>query len=380
MNVEALKKRLEDIRAKIQEAFEAVMENASDDDVRKYENLIRLQRQTEDELALAEKADRDRGGRKPAGLDEKAGETKTEKLSEREDFGRRIVEAVSLGTTFTGLLPRESASNIQMKKEKLARLRGLCTVHQASGDYTVLVEGDSATVNYVAENAQITESSPSVKPIGLSALKLAALVKVSREFMNDLQVDVMAYLEDQLARAFARKEDNEILFGAGTSSSKSAMRGIVTNAASGNIVTAAASDTVTWEEVKKMVHALKAYRTNATIVCSQVFLDIVHSFKDGDTYMFPQGQPVTQIMGIPVVVSDVFPTMAASTVVAVVGDFSYYHIMDRQSIEIATLYERYADYDQIGIRVVERIDGDFFQDAFAVLKTGTASSQIGQQG
>ena len=183
----------------------------------------------------------------------------------------------------------------------------------------------------------------------------------------------MAYLVDVLSLAFAKKEDHDILFGAGTSSSKNALRGISTNQTT-NVVTAASATTVTWEEVKQAIQMLKSYRSGATITCGQAFLDICHSFKDGDTYMFPQGQSITQILGVRVVVSDEFPALEANAVAMIVGDFSYYHILDRQGLEITTLNELYAATDQVGIRALERIDGDMgIKDAFAVLKMGAGA-------
>ena len=369
MNKEMLKKMLESVQGKVQEAFTRMIETASDEDVKKYENLLKqakdLQEQLDDIEALEEKKEAEKQG-VPGKVQES--QKKGEELDEKTKFVKNLVEAVAKGTTFTGLLPREVANEIQRKKEQIARIRGLCTVHQATGDYTVYVEGDGATVTYVGEGAAIGETSPTIAPIGLSALKLGALVKVSREFIEDLGVDVMAYLVDVLSKAFAKKEDHDILFGAGTSSSKTALRGISTNVTA-NVVTAASETTVTWEEVKKFIQLLDSYRTNATLVCSQAFLDICHSFKDGSTYMVPQGQPITQIYGVKVVVSDEFPALAGGAVAAIVGDFSYYHILDRMGLEVVTLNELYAANDQVGIRALERIDGDIaIKDAFAVLK------------
>ena len=365
---EALEKRLAAIEKKVEEAFEKMLETASDEDVKKYEMLKKQAEEVMEEIetveALEEKEDLEEGGI-PNGIQK----DKPKALSEREQFGKNLVEAVSKGTTFSGLLPRECAQNIQMKKEKIARIRGLCTVHQANGEYTVMVEGDDVVVDYIEEAGTFGETTPSIKPIGLQALKLGALTKVSEEYIADLGVDVMGYIEDKFAKAFAKKEDKEILFGTGTSSSKTKIRGIATNAASGNIVTAASATTVTWSEIKSTIQKLKAYRTNAHIVCSQTLLDIIHEFKDGSTYMFPQQSEITQIMGIPVVVSDEFPALAAGAVAMIVGDFAYYHICDRKSIELKTLNELYAATGQVGIRGQERIDGDLaLTDAFAVLK------------
>lgn len=370
MKKKQLEAMLESVQNKVAEAFNKMLETAADEDVRKYELLLKqshdIEEQIEEAEALEEKEQLDNGG-VPGDLQKEGNRNKTN-LDEKTAFVKGLREAVAKGTTFTGLIPRDVANEIQRKKEQIARIRGLCTVHQATGDYTVYVEGDGATVTYVSEAAAIGETSPTITPIGLSALKLGALVKVSREFIEDLGVDVMAYLVDVLSKAFAKKEDNDILFGTGTGSSKTALRGISTNV-SANVVTAASATTVTWEEVKSLIQKLKSYRSNATLVCGQAFLDICHSFKDGDTYMFPQGLPITQIYGVRVVVSDTFPALAAGAVAAIVGDFSYYHILDRMGLEITTLNELYAANDQVGIRALERIDGDMsLKDAFAVLK------------
>ena len=367
---EQLQKRLEAIESKVQETFEKMLETASDDDVKKYEMLKKQADEIQEELdnieALEEKSQFEKGGI-PKKIVE--GKKDKEQLSEREQFGLSLVEAVSKGTTFSGLLPRECAQNIQMKKEKIARIRGLCTVHQANGEYTVMVEGDDVVVDYIDEAGTFGDTTPSIVPIGLQALKLGAITKVSEEYIADLGVDVMTYIEDKFAKAFAKKEDHEILFGTGTSASKTKIRGIATNVDSGNTVTAASSTTVTWTEIKNTIQKLKAYRSSAHIVCSQTLLDIVHEFKDGDTYMFPQQQEIKQIMGIPVEVSDECPALAAGAVAMIVGDFSYYHICDRQSIELRTLNELYAATGQVGMRGQERIDGDIaLKAAFAVLK------------
>lgn len=374
MDKKTLMAMLAKVKAKIKEKFETMLESSKDEDIKAYENLLKQAKDLEEKIALAEKEELEKEGEIPEGLEEGLDKDAKEKLDEKTKFVKGLVEAVSKGTTFQGLLPRDVAAAIQRKKEQIARVRGLCNVHSATGEYTVYVEGDTATVAYVGENAAIGETNPTVKPIGLAALKLGALVKVSREFIQDLGVDVMAYLTDVLSKAFAKKEDHEILFGAGTSSSKTALRGISVNVASSNVVTAAATDTVTWEEVKQTIQKLKAYRNGATIVCSQAFLDICHSFKDGNTYMFPQGQQITSIMGIRVVVSDEFPAIGSEAVAMIVGDFSYYHILDRQGLEVVTLNELYAANDQVGIRALERIDGDFVQDAFAVLKMKKATA------
>ena len=358
---ELLKMRLKQVEEKISAAFTAMLDSSSDEDVRAYEHLMDLAKDLKEEIAIEEKKELDEQGI-PNDVKDPTN------LSEREKFGKKIVEAVAKGTTFSGILPRECAKNIQMKKEKIALIRSLCTVHVASGEYTVWVEGDDVVVDYISEGGAFGETTPSIKGVGLAALKLGALTKVSEEYLADLGVDVMEYIEDKFAKAFAVKEDKEILFGKGTTSDKTKIRGITSNTSVAVVTTASATD-FTWEELKQTIQKIKSYRTNARLVCSTEFLDIVHSFKDGDSYMFPQQQRITQIRGIPVVESDVFPTIGSEAIACVIGDFSYYHICDRQSVELRTLNEAYAANGQVGIRGMERIDGDLtLPQAFAYMK------------
>lgn len=366
MNKEMIKKMLEQVRAAMEKAFAKMLETSSDDDVKRYENLCvqldKLNEQLKEAEALEEKNALFEKGK----TSENNQGTPAEKLDEKAKFVSDLREAVSKGSTFTGLIPRDVASAIQTKKAQIAKLRGFCTVHQATGDYTVYVEGDDVSVAYVGEGSAITETTPSIKPIGLSALKLGALIKVSSEYINDLAVDVLGYLTDKIARAFAEKEDSEILFGAGTSSSKTAIRGIDTNADVAK-VTAAATTAFTWTEVKKVIQELKAYRQNAILVMNSTTLDAIHEFKDGDKYIFDQNTQISQIMGCRVVLCDKMPTAAAGKTVIIAGDFSYYHLMDRQDLSVKTLYELYAANDQVGITAIERIDGDFSSFAFSKL-------------
>ena len=157
MKKKQLEAMLESVQNKVAEAFNKMLETAADEDVRKYELLLKqshdIEEQLEEAEALEEKEQLDNGG-VPGDLQKEGNRNKTN-LDEKTAFVKGLREAVAKGTTFTGLIPRDVANEIQRKKEQIARIRGLCTVHQATGDYTVYVEGDGATVAYVGEGAAI---------------------------------------------------------------------------------------------------------------------------------------------------------------------------------------------------------------------------------
>jgi len=349
-----LVKQMEQVQKAMETAFAKMLESASDEDVKKYENLCAQMEDLDKKLSEAEALEeKDNNKQTPSSLNEKQAKV----LEEKVKFVESLREAVTKGSTFTGLIPRDVSDQIQMKKNEISSLRKYCTVHQATGDYTVYVEGDDATVTYVGEGAALTETSPTIKPVALSALKLGCLVKVSSEFIADLAVDVMAYLVEKISKAFAVKEDHEILFGAGTTESKNNIRGVDTNT-SVSVVTAASATAFTWEEVKSTIQALGDYRSNAILIMNQATADTIQSFKDGTQYIFDQNSELKSILNRPIVKCKEMPSVGASKTVIIAGDFSYYHLLDREKLEIKTLNELFAANDMVGITATERVDGD----------------------
>lgn len=379
--IKELTEMLEGLTKKAAEKMAKYLESLSEEDRKAWEGLMDTKKKVEKELdeEKAKVAEEEKKKKEQQALDEKSGTKVPEGLrdvskkisEESQKFIKDLREAVQLGTRFVGSLPTEMATAIQTKMEQLAGIYSKCTIHKASGDYVVVVESEVVTVSYTAESTAISETSPNLKPIKLSALKLGGLARISSEMLSDLAVDVMGWITNEFAKAFARQMEHEILLGPGTDGDKTKIRGIITNAT--NIVTAASASEVTWEEVKKTVQAIKGYRTGATIVVSQQIHDQIHSFKDGSKYMFDQTRNIERIMGCPVLISDQMPAIAGDKAALVVGKFEYYHIADRQDVTIRVLEERYAEYDQVGVKATKRVDGDFVREAFAVLKMKAGS-------
>lgn len=379
--IEVLTKMLEGLTEKAAEKMTKYLESLSEEDRKAWENLMDTKKKVEEELEAekARVAEEEKKQKEQQALNEKNETMVPENLrgvgrkisEESENFIKGLREAVQLGTRFVGSLPTEMATAIQTKMEQLAGIYSRCTIHRASGDYVVVVESEVVTVSYTTESAAISETSPNLQPIKLSALKLAGLARISSEMLADLAVDVMNWITNEFAKAFARQMEHEILLGPGTDGDKTKIRGVITNAT--KTVTAASATVITWEEVKKTVQSIGAYRTGATIVVSQQIHDQIHSFKDGSSYMFDQTRNVERIMGCPVLISDQMPAIAGGKAALVVGNFAYYHIADRQDVTIRVLEERYAEYDQVGIKATKRVDGDFVKEAFAVLNLKAGS-------
>lgn len=355
---------IEKFRAKVDELMVNVLESTDDAAVKQMEMCVEKINEYQKKIDAIEEKE---------AFDQRESKAHEEKptLSESAKFVKRMLEAVALGTGFVDKLPTEMMAHIDEKKKTIAKLRNLCTVHSGiKGDVVFLADSTDLVVSYVAEGTAIGETGSAPTPVKLYALKLAALIKINNEFLEDITPNYITYLENKIAKALAEKEDHEILLGAGTASSKAAIRGIITNIASGQTVTAASASTITWAEVQATIAKINDYRSNATIVMSWAVADIIKGFKDGNgVYLFDQQKDLSYIGSIPVVISEQMPAVATKNAAMVVGDFSYYHLAERAGMEVKVLTERFADTDQTGVRFKERIDGDFgVAGAFAVLK------------
>lgn len=293
---------------------------------------------------------------------------------ESKAFVNRVIEAVSVGTSFAGTVPTEIASEIVRKRDLLAVIRGLSTVHQASGDYKITVEGQGVTVAYTAEGAAIADSTPDVSVLTLSSYKIAALVKASKEVLQDPAVNVQAYITDMIAKGISDFEENEFINGTGSSNNH--ITGILTTmslvANKGQVITAANASALTWADVAKIDAVLGAYAPNATLVMGAETANAIRLLQDGGGhYIFPQNESLSNVLGHPVRISKYMPKIATGASVIVAGDFSYYHIADRAGMDLQVLTELYAANDQVGLKATERLDAACaLPEAFCVVKMG----------
>lgn len=368
MNKEKLMKAIEEARAKTSTALEAVLTDNKDENLVAYKKALELESALEGQLMQLEKAE------KPSKVDPSLDDNKTPDMTEAKAWANKVMEAVAVGANYTDIIPTEISNQIQLKKGQYSKYRSFCTVHPCSGNYTFAVEGDGVSVAYVAEAGAISDSTPSLTPVTLSAYKLAALVKISNEAAKDPALNFVDYIVTVIAKGFALKEDAEILNGTGSANGH--ITGLVPSVAavSARVVeSAAGSASFTWAELKTFLEKLADYSANAKLVMNVATRTYIQGLKDDGKYIFDQSKPLDNIWGMPIIIDSVnMDAPASAKKVILGGDFAYYHIADRQDLTITTLSELYAANDQVGIKATQRIDGKCaLTDAFAILLCDT---------
>lgn len=362
MNAKELKDRIAQLKEAESKAMTAILENATEENVTKLNNLQKLRAESEAQLERVE-------GTSMVPDSEVGPKTS---LSESQKYCDRFKEAVTTGTNFSGALPREMYSSVIKKIGQFANVAGLCDYHKLISDLALPVESGLPSVDYVIEGGNIGESAPTTSTVLLSAKKLACIGKISNEAIADVGFDLVAYVEDTIARAIANKLDHEILFGTGVTSGESASTNCITGVTTVSGIKSLTSKTtlvITWDEVKKALSSLGGYASGCTIVISQEVADMIHDFKDGSgNYIFPQNEELTRIKGHPVKISDQMPAIAKAKVMMLAGNFQYYALGMREEMDIMLLDQLYQATDMTGVKATVRADGKVTQaEAFSVI-------------
>jgi HK97 family phage major capsid protein len=273
-----------------------------------------------------------------------------------------VLDALQIGTDSEGgyLVPDEFERTLVEALEDENIFRSLANVIiTSSGDRKIPVVATKGTASWVDEEGIIPESDDSFGQVSIGAYKLATLIKVSEELLNDSVFNLEAYITREFARRIGNKEEEAFFTGDGTGKPT----GILAATGGAQVgVTAAAAAAVTIDEVLDLFYSLKApYRNRAVFVLNDATIKAIRKLKDGNGQYLWQpslqaGTPDT-ILNRPIRTSAYMPVLAASAKSIVFGDFSYYWVADRQGRAFKRLNELYATTGQVGFLATQRVDG-----------------------
>lgn len=135
---------------------------------------------------------------------------------EHAEAERRAMQG-QLNTAGGILVPEILAANfIDLARDRSVAFRlGAKTIPMQSDSVIIARAAADPTYSMTQENVAITESTPSFDGINLVAKKLASLVVVSSEIIEDAP-NASQVLESMLVNAFAAELDRQILWGSGS--------------------------------------------------------------------------------------------------------------------------------------------------------------------
>jgi HK97 family phage major capsid protein len=278
----------------------------------------------------------------------------------RNNF-RNIRNVLSEGIDTDGgyLVPEEYDSRLIEGLEEENIFRRLGTTITTSGERKINIAGSKPAAAWIDEGEALTFGDAKFDQINLDAHKLHVAVKVTEELLYDNAFGLENYLIRQFSRALANAEEDAFLNGDGTGKPL----GIFAEEGGGEIgVTAASATEITADEIINLVYALKRpYRKKAKFIMNDATIAALRKLKDENGQYLWQpslqaGEP-DRLFGYEVMTSAYVPTIAAGKPVIAFGDFSFYWIVERTSMTVRTLRERFFEADQIGYLAFELLDG-----------------------
>jgi HK97 family phage major capsid protein len=311
--------------------------------------------------------------------------------------------AMSEGTNADGgFLPATEFYNQLIKKRFLTNgMRQVASVMPLGTFKTdIVLESTFATASYESEAASKTESSGQFSNVVLQPYTMRVFSRVSNELLADAPTrgpgfSIESILADQFGRVMGEKEEEAFVTGDG-SGKPSGILSYTASFGGGAItkVTTATNNVIVAQDLLNVVYSLpRQYRQNAKWVMTDTMFSKIRALlrvsavttttsgAAGGNYSpfdwsmgdgrLQDGEP-DRLLGYPVVCvakGPDFPAAGTARIMAAFGDFSYYHIGDRESISIKVARETYLANNQTGFFAFARHDGKASQlEAFRHLE------------
>lgn len=276
----------------------------------------------------------------------------------RNKMSYEVQNALSIGTDSEGgyLVPDEYERKLVQALEDEVFFRSLANVIKtSSGDRKIPIVTSKGEAAWIDEGGQFPESDDSFGQTSIGAYKLATMIKVSDELLNDSVFNIENYISKEFARRIGTKEEEAFFVGDG----KGKPEGLFGSA---DLGVTAATVNITFDDVMDLFYSLRApYRKKATWLLNDSTVKAIRKLKDGNgNYIWQpsvrDGEP-DRILNRPYRTSIYVPELATGNRVMAFGDYSYYWIADRQGRSFKRLNELYATTGQVGFLACERVDG-----------------------
>lgn len=273
---------------------------------------------------------------------------------------------------------------VEYDAQLTAKIQTLSAIRQASkimncGSFqrNIAVEADQMVAGWTAEAAAPSESSPTYAATTLTPKRLAGLLKVSNELIEDASArsfNMQSIIAEQAARILAETEELGFIAGTGANNQPTGVATISTVP-----TTASAIGGPTALQLIAFAYKVpRQYRKDSVILMNDAtaaFIRGLPNIANGTTNYFwansnDQNEP-DRLMGIPVYISAAFDSFGANKVVAMCGSFKNNCVIgQRSNFEMKTLRERFADSNQTAYLFQNRVDIALTNQAlaFAYLK------------
>jgi len=252
----------------------------------------------------------------------------------KEFYTNLKTEQLQEGTSDEGgyLVPEEYKMDIiNLAREQFFALRECTVVPMARNSMKLPKEATLAAVAWHSEEGTITAGEPTFAELDLDTKRLDGYARVTNELLQDSMIDIAGILSEQFSYAINEELDNQVLNGTGdpVSGLLTAAAGFST-ALTGDDFSTLSADNLS-AAIYKVVPGYE--KGNGKFVLGRLGLHYTRILKDSNNgYVFAKpgnGVPGT-VWEYPYILSTkVTNTSAASTALAIFGNFKYFYIGNR---------------------------------------------------
>lgn len=259
-------------------------------------------------------------------------------------------------------LPVSSENEYDKAINERSIFRRLATVMKVyKGGSTIYAVDSDDTVQIVPEghSIDVKDITSDFTNIPIESIKLAVILKLPHELVNDAAFDLNGYMVKRLARSYANAEDQYFINGSGDGEPE----GVLTKADIG-----VTTSEISYDDVIKLFFSVKPeYREKGVWLMNDETAQALRTMKD-DAGNYLWNQTNDTILGSPVCFSRFMPTDGKPIAF---GDFSYYWVVRRSPMTVRLLRELFALHGQNGYLTFEFIDGKLIRpEAVKTLSIG----------
>ncbi len=250
-------------------------------------------------------------------------------------------------------------------KSLFRRIASVKSLLNASSHIVVYDSNDIAAWVDEENPMPISDSADDFKLLQIESHKLGVFMSINNTFMADNSFGFEKYFVERLSKNFARAETNAFINGTGKANIMPV--GILHNNG-GAEIGATANTTLTYEDIVSLYFSVKPeYRENGIWLMNDNTAKAIRMIRDeSGAYIWNSNN--NSIFGKQVYISEFMPDIASGKKPIAFGDFSYYWVIPRGTIGVRPLYEKYAQYGQVGYLAYERLDGRLIRtDAVKVM-------------
>lgn len=283
--------------------------------------------------------------------------TLTDEQKEEKAFVNHITgveKTLSQGAN-GAIVPKSISNKIIETVKELSPIYARATVYNATGELAIPSYGadGGSDVNAAYQGAEFTElTAAQGKFTSISLLNNAvgSLALISKQLINNTDIDVATFTKNKVAKAFADFIEKESIVGTGATGH---MTGVTLTTNLNTLLTKTLAGITADVLIDTQLLVPEVYQANACWLMNKTTFAALRKLKDGDnTYLLTKDFTTSfgwTLLGKPVFISENMPSVAASTVPIIYGDLSGLAIKLSKNVEIQVLVEKYATQNAIGI-------------------------------